>query len=97
MASIDGKEEHDTLHGKMEGKQPSTSQTGAKTNPSFQKQKLQHEKEAISSEKGQGKSTSQKTIQPRLHNPKDSTGFHEKCVLDCQNHYGTAEERGRKI
>ncbi|MBW0591634.1 hypothetical protein O181_131349 [Austropuccinia psidii MF-1] len=34
MASIDGKEEHDSLNSRMEEKQPSMTQTSAKNSPS---------------------------------------------------------------
>ncbi|MBW0571203.1 hypothetical protein O181_110918 [Austropuccinia psidii MF-1] len=53
MASIDGKEEHDALNRRMEGKQPFTPQTSAKNSPSGQKQQFQCEKAATSSEQGQ--------------------------------------------
>ncbi|MBW0572904.1 hypothetical protein O181_112619 [Austropuccinia psidii MF-1] len=58
MASIDGKEENDSLNIRMEEKQPSTSQTSAKNSPSGQQQNFQCEKEATSSEQGKRKGTS---------------------------------------
>ncbi|MBW0578945.1 hypothetical protein O181_118660 [Austropuccinia psidii MF-1] len=66
MASIDGKEEHDALNSRMEEKQPSTTQTSAKNSPSGQQQQFQREKAATSSEQGQRKGTSHKTLQPGL-------------------------------
>ncbi|MBW0593803.1 hypothetical protein O181_133518 [Austropuccinia psidii MF-1] len=71
MASIDGKEKHDSFNRRMEGKQPSTTQASAKKSPSSQQQKFQCEKSATISEQGQRKSTSYKTLQPELQNPKD--------------------------
>ncbi|MBW0463996.1 hypothetical protein O181_003711 [Austropuccinia psidii MF-1] len=97
IASIDGKEENDSFNSRMELEQPSTTQTDSKTIPSGQKQKLKSEKEVKSSEQGQGQSTSQKTIHPRLQNPKDSSGCHGKCVSDDQNHDGNAEKGGIQI
>ncbi|MBW0593229.1 hypothetical protein O181_132944 [Austropuccinia psidii MF-1] len=44
MASIDGKEEYDAFNSRMEEKQPSTTNTSAKTSPSGQQQKFQREK-----------------------------------------------------
>ncbi|MBW0582120.1 hypothetical protein O181_121835 [Austropuccinia psidii MF-1] len=66
MASIDGKEEHDTFDIRMEGKKPSTTQTSAKNSPSGQNQQFQCEKAATSSEQGQRKGTSHKNLQPGL-------------------------------
>ncbi|MBW0532728.1 hypothetical protein O181_072443 [Austropuccinia psidii MF-1] len=60
MTSIDGKEEHDAFNSRIEEKQPLNIQKGTKTNPSGQQKQFQHEKEATSSEQGQGKNTSQK-------------------------------------
>ncbi|MBW0593430.1 hypothetical protein O181_133145 [Austropuccinia psidii MF-1] len=40
MASIDGKEEHDSLNSRMEEKQPSTTQASAKNSPSGQEQQF---------------------------------------------------------
>ncbi|MBW0517561.1 hypothetical protein O181_057276 [Austropuccinia psidii MF-1] len=86
MASIDGKE-----------KQPSTTQASAKNSPSSQKQQFQREKAATSSEQGQWQSTSHKTLQPGLQNPKDSAGCHGKCISDGQNNDGIAEKGGSQI
>ncbi|MBW0461296.1 hypothetical protein O181_001011 [Austropuccinia psidii MF-1] len=97
MEFIDGKEEHDAFNRRKGEKQPSTNQTGAKTSPGGQKQQLQLEKAATKSEQGQGQSTSHKTIQPRLQNPKYLKGCHGKCVSDGQNHDGDSEERGSHI
>ncbi|MBW0464423.1 hypothetical protein O181_004138 [Austropuccinia psidii MF-1] len=46
MASIDGKEKHDSFNSRMQEKQPSTPQVSAKNNPGSQKQQLQFEKAA---------------------------------------------------
>ncbi|MBW0590722.1 hypothetical protein O181_130437 [Austropuccinia psidii MF-1] len=97
MASIDGKEEHDSLNSRMEGKQPSTTQTSAKNSPSSQQQQFQHEKAATSSKQGQRQGTSHKTLQPGLQNPKRSAGFHEKCISDSQNNHGITEKGGSQI
>ncbi|MBW0483340.1 hypothetical protein O181_023055 [Austropuccinia psidii MF-1] len=71
MASIDGKEEHDSFKRKMEEKQPSTTQASSKNSPSSQ-QKFQHKKSATSSKEGQRQGTGHKTLQPGLQNPKYS-------------------------
>ncbi|MBW0516029.1 hypothetical protein O181_055744 [Austropuccinia psidii MF-1] len=97
MASIDGEEEHDALNSRMEEKEPSTTQTSAKNSPSGQKQQFQREKAATSSEQGQRKGTSHKTLQPGLQNSKDSTGCHGKCILDGQNNDGITKEGGSQI
>ncbi|MBW0512099.1 hypothetical protein O181_051814 [Austropuccinia psidii MF-1] len=97
MASIDRKEEHDALNSRMEEKQPSTTQTSAKNSPSSQQQQFQHEKAATSSEKGQRKGTSHKTLQPGLQNPKDSAGCHEKYISDGQNNDGITKKGGSQI
>ncbi|MBW0490892.1 hypothetical protein O181_030607 [Austropuccinia psidii MF-1] len=94
MESIDGKEKHDTSNRIMEEKHPSTTQTSAKHSPSSQKQQFQHEKAATSSEKRKRKSTSHKTLQPGIHNLKDSAGCHGKCILDGQNNDGISEKGG---
>ncbi|MBW0501622.1 hypothetical protein O181_041337 [Austropuccinia psidii MF-1] len=97
MASIDGKEKHDSFNRRREEKQPSTTQESPKNSPSSQKQQLKHEKEAKSSEQGQRKSTSHKTLQPALQNPKDSAGCHGKCISDGQNNDGISEKGGSQI
>ncbi|MBW0571841.1 hypothetical protein O181_111556 [Austropuccinia psidii MF-1] len=94
MASIDEKEEHDDFNSKMEEKQPSTTQASAKNSPSSQQQQIQPEKETTSSEQGQRKGTSDKTLQQGLQNPKDSAGCHGKCISDGQNNDGI-KEKGR--
>ncbi|MBW0511759.1 hypothetical protein O181_051474 [Austropuccinia psidii MF-1] len=97
MASIDGKENNDAFNQRMEAKQPSTTQAGAKNSPCDQQQQFQNEKEATSSEQGQRQSTSHKTLQPGLHNPKDSAGCHAKCISDVQNNDGITEKGGSQI
>ncbi|MBW0518060.1 hypothetical protein O181_057775 [Austropuccinia psidii MF-1] len=82
MESIYGKEEHDAFNSRMEEKQPSTTQASAKNNPSSQKLQFQREKAATSSEQGKRKGSSHKTLQPGLQNPKDSSGYHGKCISD---------------
>ncbi|MBW0470610.1 hypothetical protein O181_010325 [Austropuccinia psidii MF-1] len=86
MEYIDGKEKYDAFNSRMEEKQPSTTQKGAKTSPSSQKQQFQYEKETTISEKGQEKINKLKAIQEGLQNPKVLTGFHGKCVSDGQSH-----------
>ncbi|MBW0512678.1 hypothetical protein O181_052393 [Austropuccinia psidii MF-1] len=88
MESIDGKYEHDALSSTMEEKQPSTTQT------SGQKQQFQCERASTSSEKGQRKGTSHKTLQPGLQDSKNSTGCHGKCISDGQNNDGITKEGG---
>ncbi|MBW0585933.1 hypothetical protein O181_125648 [Austropuccinia psidii MF-1] len=44
MASIYGKEEHDSLNSRVEEKQPSTTKASAKDIPNGQQQQFQHEK-----------------------------------------------------
>ncbi|MBW0544596.1 hypothetical protein O181_084311 [Austropuccinia psidii MF-1] len=97
MASIDGKEEHDSLNRRMKGKQPSTTQGSAKNSPSDQQQQFQCKKAATSSEQGQRKGTSHKTLQPVLQDSKDSTGCHGKCISDGQNNDGVTKEGGSQI
>ncbi|MBW0513535.1 hypothetical protein O181_053250 [Austropuccinia psidii MF-1] len=94
MASIYGKERHDAFNSRMEKKQPSTTQASSKNSPSSQKQKFQCEKAATSSEKGKRQSTSHKTLQPGLQNPKDSAGCHGKCISDGQNNEGISKNGG---
>ncbi|MBW0487195.1 hypothetical protein O181_026910 [Austropuccinia psidii MF-1] len=94
MASIDGKENHDAHNSRMEEKKPSTNQVSAKNSPSSQQQKFQCEKAATSSEQGQRKSTSYKTLQPGLQNPKDSARCHGNWISDGQNNDGTTEKGG---
>ncbi|MBW0565687.1 hypothetical protein O181_105402 [Austropuccinia psidii MF-1] len=97
MASIDGKEEYDSFNRRMEEKQPTTTKASARTSPSGQQQKFQHEKAATSSEQGQRKGTSLKTLQQGLQDSKDSTGCHGKFISDGQNNDGIAKEGGRQI
>ncbi|MBW0505404.1 hypothetical protein O181_045119 [Austropuccinia psidii MF-1] len=94
MASIDGKEKYDAFNKRMEQKQPYTTQASAKNSLSSQQLQLQCEKSSTSSEKGERQSTSYKTLQPGLKNPKDSAGCHGKCILDGQNNYGITEKGG---
>ncbi|MBW0563002.1 hypothetical protein O181_102717 [Austropuccinia psidii MF-1] len=77
MASIDGKEEHDSFNSGMEEKLPSTTQAISKNSPICQKQQFQHEKAATSSKQEQRQGTSHKTSQPGLKDPKDSAESHE--------------------
>ncbi|MBW0540401.1 hypothetical protein O181_080116 [Austropuccinia psidii MF-1] len=98
MASIDPKEEHDSLNSRIEEKQPSTTEASAKNNLSGQKKQFQHEKAATSSEQGQRKGTSHKPCkQPGLQDSKDSTGCHGKCISDGQNNDGITKEGGSQI
>ncbi|MBW0545546.1 hypothetical protein O181_085261 [Austropuccinia psidii MF-1] len=87
MASIDGKEKNDSFNRRMEEKQPSTTQASVKNRPNSQKQQIQCEKAATTSEQGQRQSTSHKSLQTGLQNPKDSAGCHGKCISDGQNNY----------
>ncbi|MBW0536496.1 hypothetical protein O181_076211 [Austropuccinia psidii MF-1] len=89
MASIDGKEKYDAFNRRMEEKQPSTTQASAKNSPSSQK--------PTSSEQGQGKITSYKTLQPGIQNPKDSAGCHGKCISDGHKNDGISEKVGSQI
>ncbi|MBW0590095.1 hypothetical protein O181_129810 [Austropuccinia psidii MF-1] len=97
MASIDGKEEHDSINRRLEEKQPSTTQASAKNSPSSKQQQLQREKAATNSEQGKRKGTSHKGLQAGLHNPKDSAGCHGKRISDGQNNDGIPEKGGSKI
>ncbi|MBW0510803.1 hypothetical protein O181_050518 [Austropuccinia psidii MF-1] len=92
MASIDGKEKYDAFNSRMEEKEPTNTQVGLETSPSSHKQKLKHEKETKSPEKGQGQRTSHKTLQLGLQNPKVSTGWHGKCVSDGKSNYAITEK-----
>ncbi|MBW0585040.1 hypothetical protein O181_124755 [Austropuccinia psidii MF-1] len=97
MASIDGEVENDARNTRMEEKQPSTTKTSAKNSPSGQQQQFQCEKAATSSEQGQSKGTSHKTLQPGLQDSKDSTGCHGKCISDGQNNDGIKKEGRSQI
>ncbi|MBW0507545.1 hypothetical protein O181_047260 [Austropuccinia psidii MF-1] len=97
MESIDGKEKHDAFNSRMEGKQPSITQSSSKNGPSIQQQKFQHKKAAESSEQGQRQSIIHKPLQPGLQNPKDSERCHAKCISDGQNNDGISEKGGSQI
>ncbi|MBW0553431.1 hypothetical protein O181_093146 [Austropuccinia psidii MF-1] len=97
MASMDGEEKHDALNSRMEEKQPSTSKASTKNSPSGQQQQFQHEKAATTSKQGKREGTIPKPLQPRLQDPKDSTGCHGKCISDGQNHDGITKEGGSQI
>ncbi|MBW0524429.1 hypothetical protein O181_064144 [Austropuccinia psidii MF-1] len=84
MASIDGKEENDALNSRMEKKQPSTTQTSAKNSPSGQHQQCQREKAATSSEQGQRKSTSYKTLQPGLQDAMENVFQMARTMIELQ-------------
>ncbi|MBW0575098.1 hypothetical protein O181_114813 [Austropuccinia psidii MF-1] len=97
IASIDGKEEHDAFNSRMEEKQPSTTQASAKNSPSSQQEEFQCEKAATSSKQGQKQGKSLKALQPGLQNPKDSAGFHGKCISDGQKNDGIIEKGGSQM
>ncbi|MBW0558664.1 hypothetical protein O181_098379 [Austropuccinia psidii MF-1] len=97
MASIDGKEEHDTFNSRMEEKQPSTTQASAKNSPNSHQQQFQREKADTSSKQWQRQGTSHKTLQPGLQDPKGSAGCHGKCISDGQNNDGVTEKGGSQI
>ncbi|MBW0566047.1 hypothetical protein O181_105762 [Austropuccinia psidii MF-1] len=97
MASIDGKEEHDAFNRKMEGKQPTATKASAKSCPSSQQQKFQHEKAATSSKEGKRKGTSHKSLQPGLQDPKDFAGCHGKCISVGHKNDGITEKGGSQI
>ncbi|MBW0529264.1 hypothetical protein O181_068979 [Austropuccinia psidii MF-1] len=94
MVSIDGKEKHDAFNSRMEEKQPSTTEGSTKNSPISQKQQFQREKAVTISEQEKKQSTSHKTLQKGLQNPKDSTGCHGKCISDGQKNDGIAEKGG---
>ncbi|MBW0582265.1 hypothetical protein O181_121980 [Austropuccinia psidii MF-1] len=97
MASIYGKEEHDTLNSRMEEKQLSTTKASAKNSPNSQQQQFQCEKAATSSKQGQRQSNSHKTLHPGLQDPKDSAGCHGKCISNGQNNNEATEKGGSQI
>ncbi|MBW0512045.1 hypothetical protein O181_051760 [Austropuccinia psidii MF-1] len=76
------------------GTKSSTTQASAKNSPSSQQPKFQLEKAATNSEQGKRQSTSYKSLQPGLQNPKDSEGCYGKCFSDGQNNYGITEKGG---
>ncbi|MBW0466848.1 hypothetical protein O181_006563 [Austropuccinia psidii MF-1] len=94
MASIDVKEQHDAFNRRVEEKQPFNTQASAKNSPSSQQQQFQCKKAANSSEQGKRQSTSYKTLQPGLKNPKDPEGCHGKCISDGQNNDKITEKGG---
>ncbi|MBW0588860.1 hypothetical protein O181_128575 [Austropuccinia psidii MF-1] len=61
MESIDLKEEHDALHSRMEEKQPSTTQTSAKTAPVASSRNSNVKKQPQAQNKGKGKAPATKT------------------------------------
>ncbi|MBW0510311.1 hypothetical protein O181_050026 [Austropuccinia psidii MF-1] len=82
MASIYGREEHDALYRRMKEKQPSTTQASAKNSPSGQKQQFQREKAGTSSEQGQRKGTSHKTLQPGLQDAMENVFQMAKTMME---------------
>ncbi|MBW0570746.1 hypothetical protein O181_110461 [Austropuccinia psidii MF-1] len=76
MASIDGKEEHDALNRRMEGKNPPPPKKVPKTAPVDRRSNYNMKKEATTSEQGQRKGTGHKALQPGLQDSTDSTGCH---------------------
>ncbi|MBW0551482.1 hypothetical protein O181_091197 [Austropuccinia psidii MF-1] len=84
MASIDGKEEHDSLNTRIEEKQPSTTQTSAKNSPSSQKQQFQREKAATSSEPRLRKGTSHKTLQLGLQDAMENVFQMARTMIELQ-------------
>ncbi|MBW0495668.1 hypothetical protein O181_035383 [Austropuccinia psidii MF-1] len=85
MASIDEKQKGDAFNGQMVEKQPTTTQASAKDSGRKQKQQIQHEKAATSSEKGKRQGLSYKALYQGLQNPKHSAGGQGKCISDDQN------------
>ncbi|MBW0556330.1 hypothetical protein O181_096045 [Austropuccinia psidii MF-1] len=84
MASIDGKEENDSLNSRMEEKQPSTTQASAKNSPRGHQQQFQLEKAATSSKQGQRKGTSHKTIQPGLQDAMENIFQMTRTMMELQ-------------
>ncbi|MBW0571493.1 hypothetical protein O181_111208 [Austropuccinia psidii MF-1] len=70
MASIDGKEKHDALNSRMEGKQPITTQASAKKSPSNQKKKFQYLNQPQAQNQGKGKAPAPKRYTQGYRNPK---------------------------
>ncbi|MBW0511431.1 hypothetical protein O181_051146 [Austropuccinia psidii MF-1] len=85
MASIDGKEKNDSFNSRMEEKKPSITQASTKNSHSSQQKQFKHEKASTIPEQGQRQSTSYKTLQLGIQNPKNSAGCHGKCISDAQN------------
>ena len=84
MASIDGKEEHDAFNRRMEEKQPSTTKENAKNSPNSQQQQFQREKAATSSEQGQRKGNSQKTLHPGLQDAMENVFQMARTMMEMQ-------------
>ncbi|MBW0500993.1 hypothetical protein O181_040708 [Austropuccinia psidii MF-1] len=68
-----------------------------KTAPVASSSNSNMKKAAKSSDQGQMQSTSHKTLQPQLQNPKDSGECHGKCIADGQNNDGISEKGGSQI
>ncbi|MBW0567308.1 hypothetical protein O181_107023 [Austropuccinia psidii MF-1] len=81
MASIDGKEKHDSFNRRMEEKNPPPPNQLPRTAPVASRRKSNVKKQ---------------TLQPGLQNPKDSAGFHGKCVSDGKNNDGVTGKGGRQ-
>ncbi|MBW0477636.1 hypothetical protein O181_017351 [Austropuccinia psidii MF-1] len=92
MTSIDGKERHDSFNSGIEENQHSLTQESAKNSSGSQWQEFQNKKAATSSEKGQRQSTSYKSLQPGLQNPKHSARCLRKCISDGKNNEGITEK-----
>ncbi|MBW0583570.1 hypothetical protein O181_123285 [Austropuccinia psidii MF-1] len=70
MASIDGKEEHDSFNSRMQQKQPSTTQASAKNRPSSHQHKFQCEKQPQAQNKAKGKAPATKPYSQGSRIPK---------------------------
>ncbi|MBW0581696.1 hypothetical protein O181_121411 [Austropuccinia psidii MF-1] len=70
IESIDGKEKHDPLNSRMEGKKPTTTQERAKNSLSSQKQKFQLKKQPQAQKKGKGKAPATKPYGQVYRSPK---------------------------
>ncbi|MBW0590322.1 hypothetical protein O181_130037 [Austropuccinia psidii MF-1] len=97
MESIDGKEKHDAFDSRMEENNPPPPKQVPKKAPVASRSNSDVKKKPKSSEQVQRQGTSHKTLQTGLQNPKDSAGFHRKCISDGQSNDEISEKGRRQI
>ncbi|MBW0486356.1 hypothetical protein O181_026071 [Austropuccinia psidii MF-1] len=94
MASIDGKENMMLLTAEWRKNNPPPPKQIPKTAPESSSSNSNVKKAATNPEQGKRQSTSYKTLQRGLHNPKDSEGCHGRCISDGQSNDAITEKGG---
>ncbi|MBW0515952.1 hypothetical protein O181_055667 [Austropuccinia psidii MF-1] len=97
MTSIDGKKNMMLLTAKLRENNPPPPKQVPKTAPIARSSNFNVKKHPTSSEQGQRKGISPKTLQTGLQNPKDSAGCHGKCISDGQNNDGITEKEESRL